>query len=222
MSAPPGIGVLRESPLHADLKICLARPGDRFEVPVEGFIIDLVRSDGELVEVQTGSFWPLRPKLERLLDRYRMRVVHPIPAERQVVRADSRGEILSRRRSPLKGRFLDVFEHLVSFPTLLSHPNLVLEVVLCREEHVRAPRPSRRRDPGQRRLLAITDRWEIQRPEDAAALLPECAARPFSSQELALALGCSRAMAQRYLYCLRALELVQSGGRRGRTPLYVR
>ena len=40
----------------AAVKLALAQPGDRLEVPVGRFVIDLVRADGELVEVQTGGF----------------------------------------------------------------------------------------------------------------------------------------------------------------------
>jgi hypothetical protein len=36
------------------VKALLAEPGDRLEVPVGRFVVDLVRADGELVEVQTG------------------------------------------------------------------------------------------------------------------------------------------------------------------------
>ena len=220
------IGTLRESPLHADLKHGLGGPGDRFEVPLEGFIIDLIRSDGELVEVQTGSFWPLRPKLEQLLDRYRMRVVHPIPAERRVVRVDADGVVLSQRRLALKGKFLDVFEHLVSFPTLLSHPNFVLEVLLCREEHLRGPAPARgrgrRHDPGQRRLVEVVSRLELQQPEDVLQLLPANSSESFSTASLARDLGCSQNLAQRFVYCLRALELIQVREKQGRTPIYSR
>lgn len=218
------IGMLRESPLHADLKLGLSAPGDRFEVPVEGFVIDLVRADGELVEVQTGSFWPLRPKLERLLDRHRVRIVHPVAAERRVLRIDAEGVVLSQRRSPLKGKFLNVFEHLVSFPTLLSHPNFVLEVLLCREEHRRGPAPERgrrrKRDPGQRRLVEVLARLELRTPQDALGLLPVSDAETFSTASLARDLDCSQNLAQRFVYCLRALELVESAEKKGRTPLY--
>ena len=78
-----GIGVLREGPLHASIKDWCARPGDRAEVRIERWVIDLVRADGELVEVQTGGFGPLGPKLDALLDGHRMRIVHPVPAERE-------------------------------------------------------------------------------------------------------------------------------------------
>ena len=59
---------MREGPLHAAVKALLAAPGDRLEVPVGRFVIDLVRADGELVEVQTGGFGALGTKLDALLD----------------------------------------------------------------------------------------------------------------------------------------------------------
>ena len=221
----PGIGLLRESPLHAALKLGYAGPDDAFEVPVGGFVIDVVRSDGELIEIQTGSFWPLRPKLEQLLDYHRIRVVHPVPAERQVVRLDADGQVLSSRRSPLKGRFLDVFEHLVSFPTLLSHPNFTLEVLLCKEEHWRASEPGRTRrgrrsDPGQRRLVEVLDRLEWTRPEDTLQLLP--VEDSFTTRSLAQALKCPLALARRFVYCLRAMELITQVEKRRNAPVYAR
>ena len=114
--------MLREGPLHAALKTWLARPGDEFEVRVDGYVIDLVRADGELVEVQTGGFSPLRGKLDALLDRHRMRIVHPIPARRRIVRVDEDGEVLSERPSPKKPGAALIFEGLVSSPPCSRTP----------------------------------------------------------------------------------------------------
>jgi hypothetical protein len=74
---------MREGPLHAAVKALLAEPGDRLEVPVGRFVIDLLRADGELVEVQTRGFSALGKKLDALLDEHRMRIVHPVAAERR-------------------------------------------------------------------------------------------------------------------------------------------
>lgn len=218
------VGELREGALHAALKRRLARPGDRLEVPVEGYVIDLVRADGELVEVQTGAFSPLRAKLDALLDRYPMRIVHPVAAERRIVRVDEHGTVVSERRSPLRPGPEAVFDGLVSFPTLLSHPHLTVEVLLCREDHVRAPAPRRGRrflrDPGERRLVDVLERVELSCAADAAALLPALGDAPFSTRELATAMDVPLALAQRTAACLRALALVEPAGRRGRAPLY--
>ncbi len=221
----PVIGELREGPLHRELKHLLAGPGAEFEVRVDGYVIDVVRADGELVEIQTGGFSALRTKLDALLDRHRIRIVHPIPAERRIVRVDADGEVLSTRPSPKRPGAAAIFEGLVSFPTLLSHPHLTVEVLLCREDHVRAPAPVRGRrylrDPGQRRLIDVLERIELAGPADVAALLPELD-EPFTTRDLAKAMRVPLPLAQKAAACLRALDLLESAGRRNRAPLYVR
>jgi len=219
------IGVLREGPLHAELKCALARPGDAFEVRVGAYVIDLVRADGELVEIQTGGFSPLRAKLDALLDAHRIRIVHPIPAERRIVRVDEDGTVLSSRPSPKKPGAATIFEGLVSFPTLLEHPNLTIEVLLCREDHVRAPAPVRgrryTRDPGERRLRDVLERIELRAPADAAALVPPLPG-PFTTRELAGAMGVPVPLARKAAHCLRALGILVPAGTRDRAPLHIR
>ena len=218
------IGVLRESPLHAAVKVLLAEPGDRFEVPVGPFVIDLVRADGELVEVQTGGFGALGKKLDALLDDHRMRIVHPIPAERRIVRADEHGQVLSARRSPKRATALAVFDKLVAFPSLLTHPNLTIEVLLLREDHIRRTQPTtargRTRDPGERRLVDIVDRIALRGPQDVVAALPALPVAPFTTRELADHMGCGAVLAQRALYCLRSMGIVEQAGKRGPAPLH--
>ena len=220
------IGVLREGPLHAALKAVLAQPGDRFEVPVGRFVIDLVRADGELVEVQTGGFGALGKKLDALLDEHRVRVVHPVAAERRIVRVDEGGEVASVRRSPKRATAVEVFDKLVAFPSLLTHPNFTLEVLLLREDHVRAgrglPSRGRTRDPGERRLVEVLDRIDIGGPSDVLRVLPTLPPEPFSTRELASLLGCSSLLAQRTAYCLRMMNIVEPAGKRGRAPLHRR
>ena len=215
---------MREGALHAAVKALLAEPGDRFEVPVGPFVIDLVRADGELVEVQTGGFGPLGKKLDSLLDGHRVRIVHPVAAERRIVRVDEHGEVLAARRSPKRATAVAVFDKLVSFPSLLSHPNLTIEVLLLREDHIRRPQPTttrgRTRDPGERRLVEVLDRVVLHSREDILAALPALPREPFSTRELAALLRCSTGLAQRTLYCLRAIGLVEPAGKRGHAPLH--
>ncbi len=49
-----GIGTLRESGLHADLKRWYAQPGDEFEIALDGYVIDIRRGE-YLIEIQTPA-----------------------------------------------------------------------------------------------------------------------------------------------------------------------
>src|SRR4051794_6878083 len=154
-----------------------------------------------------------------------MRIVHPVPARRRIVRVDAGGEVVSARPSPKRPTAATIFEGLVSFPTLLSHPHLTVEVLLCKEDHVRAPTPVRGRrylrDPGERRLVEVLERVELRAPADAAALLPQLEA-PFTTRELAKAMRVPLPLAQKTAACLRALGVFEPVGMRGRAPLYTR
>ena len=216
--------MLREGSLHAAVKVLLAEPGDRVEVPVGRFVVDLVRADGELVEVQTGGFGALGSKLDALLEGYRIRIVHPVAAARRIVRVDAHGQVLAARRSPKRETVVAVFDKLVAFPALLTHPNLTIEVLLLREDHIRGAQPtrpqSRTRDPGERRLVEVLDRVALRTPTDVLAALPALPGAAFSTAELAVHLRCSMRLAQRTIYCLRMLEIVEPAGKRGRAPLH--
>ena len=130
------------------------------------------------------------------------------------------------RQSPQRATLVEVFDKLVAFPSLLTHPDLTIEVLLLREDHIRAvgPLTSRRRtrDPGERRLVEVLDRVEFHRPNDVFGVLPTLPSEPFSTRELASLLGCNTLLAQRTAYCLRMIKIVEPAGKRGRTPLHRR
>jgi hypothetical protein len=132
-----GIGSLNEKPLHASLKEWYARPGDRLEVTVDGFVIDIVQDD-LLLEIQTSNFASIKSKLIDLVRAHRVRLIYPIAQEKWIVKLakDNRGRE-TRRKSPKRGRVEDLFWEMVSFPQLLANPHFSLEVLLIREEEVR-------------------------------------------------------------------------------------
>jgi len=152
--------------------------------------------------------------------------VHPVAAERRIVRVDGAGEVLSARRSPRRATTAEIFDKLVAFPSLLAHPNLTLEVLLAREDHIRRPGPIRRRRrtraPGERRLVDVLGSVTIASPGDILAALPPLPDEPFGTRELTPLLGGGTVLAQRTLYCLRMAGIVEPAGKRGRAPLYVR
>lgn len=218
------IGSLNEKPLHAALKEWYRRDGDLVEVPVEGFVVDLVRA-GLLIEIQTSGFAAMRRKLDRLLDRHPIRLVHPIASVKWVVKLDADGREATRRRSPKRGIAADVCAELVSFPSLLSHPNFALEVVFIEEEEARRPDTANsRRRKGfvveERRLVSVGDSAEFGSPRDLLALLPSALPNPFTTADLAGGLGRTRHLARAVAYCLRESGAIRAVGRDRRGYLY--
>ncbi len=240
--AKHNISTLNEKPLHAALKEWYARPGDRFEVPVDGYLVDIVR-DGLLIEIQTRGFSPLKRKLGKLAETHPVRLVYPIARDKWIVRRAKRGKKVlgrssrnglgdataspGRRKSPKHGAVEDLFEELVSIPKLLTNPNFALDVLLIHEEEVRrhdAARAWRRKGwvTHERRLLDVVDRRLFETPADLAALVPDGLAEPFTTADLADAIARPRWLAQKMAYCLRQMGAIHPVGKRGRTILYAR
>lgn len=225
--ASSGIGSLNEKPLHAALKQWYAGPGDQFEVPVDGFIIDIVQRD-LLVEIQTRSFASMKRKLIRLTAAHNVRLLHPIAQEKWIVKqAPNGGGTAIRRKSPKRSGLEHIFSELVAFPKLIAHPNFSLMVVLIHEEELRRYDPKRAwRRKGwvteERRLLKVVDRRLFESPQDLCALIPSGLAEPFTTSDLAAAIGKPRRLAQQMAYCLREMGAIAPVGTRSRAILYER
>jgi hypothetical protein len=223
------IGLLNEGHLHASLKEWYAEPGDRSEVGVDGFVIDLVRGD-LLVEIQTRGFASLKSKLLRLIRSSPVRLVHPIAEEKWITKlagendagTDSRS---GRRKSPKKGRIEDLFWELVRLPHLPAHSNFSLEVLLTKEEERRrfdGRRGWRRKGwvTEERRLIEVVGRRLFATQADWCGLIPVELRESFTAGDLAETLGIVGPLAQRMAYCLRQAGMVQLVGKRGRAYLY--
>jgi hypothetical protein len=223
---PPHIGTLNEKSLHAALKEWYARPGDRLEVSIDGYVIDIVRGD-LLIEIQTRSFGAMKRKLEKLTRHHRVRLVYPIAREKWIVKQDSKGnEAGSRRKSPKRGSVEQIFDELVSIPKLLAEESLSLEILLIQEEEVRRFGGGRRKwwrrkwRTHERLLLQVLESRRFNTPADLAQLLPASLPDPFSTADLAEALGIPRAVAQRMAYCLREMGTIAAVDKRGNAILY--
>lgn len=216
------IGGLNESLLHASLKRLVAPDGAHFEVAVDGYVIDAV-SDDLLIEIQTGRVGRLRPKLQRLLTGYRVRLVIPVAAERWIVRRGADGAC-PRRRSPKRAGLLDALAELTGIATLLDHPNLEVEAALVHDEEVREHRPGsawRRRGwvTVERRLLRLASRHRLAGARAWLDALPPGLPEPFTTLDVA-GHAARRPIAQRAVYVLREAGVVVPCGRDGRAPIY--
>ena len=224
VSQPTGIGQLAERSLHAALKEHLRQPGDALEVKLGRYVIDLVRDD-LLIEIQTRHLYALRPKLRRLLDDgRRIHLVHPLPAERWIVR-EARDGRQTRRKSPKRAAVRDIFEELVRIPDLTGHPNLTVEALLVREEQVWRDdgQGSWRRDRWSlvdRRLLGVEGSAVLAGPADYLALLPPDLPDIFTNAELIAYHGWPSYLAGKATYTLREMGLLELIGTEHRRNVY--
>ena len=221
------VGTLNEKPLHAALKRAYAESGDLLEAVVEPYVVD-IRRGSQIIEIQTRNFAAIKAKVTALLEGHDVLLVTPVAVEKRIVKLPKGdGAPLPVRRSPKRGMVADVFDELVSFPRLVTHPRFALEVALISEEEVRRWEPKRawRRHgwvTDHRRLVAIVDRQRIEDVADLISLIPADLAEPFTTADLADALGRPRRLAQRMAYCLRAADAVVPVGKSGNAIEYAR
>ena len=220
------IGELRERSLHAGLKSWYALPRDRIEVPLDGYVIDLVRR-GTLIEIQTRGFAKLKRKLTSLVDTHRVRLVFPIAQRKWIVTTDDEGRVLRRRLSPKRGAYRDLFGELMRIPHLMGNPNFTLEVLLVEVEELRCAdgRGSWRRrgiSVLDTRLLEVCATRRFRTPADVARLLPPALEEPFTNRSLAAAAVISPAAAGEMTYALRHMGALSVVGRSSRAYLFAR
>jgi hypothetical protein len=216
-----------ETSLHRQLKAHYAGDDGRVEVVCDGYRIDAVRGD-ELIEIQHGSLAAIRDKVRKLLKRHAVRVVKPIVAEKLLVKLAQRGGAeIDRRRSPKRGKLLDVFDELVYFTRVFPHERLSLDVVLVEVEERRYPGRGKRRRRSERdyqiedqSLVRIVAEHQFATAADLRRLLPRRMPRQFHTAHLAERLKAPRWTAQRIAYCLRQMGAVEVVGKSGYAILY--
>lgn len=220
------IGLRNQHSLHSQIKEWYAQPGDKFEVEIDGFIVDIVRND-LLIEVQTKNFSAIRKKLRHLVRNHPLRLVYPLPQEKYIVHVDEKNgsKILSRRRSPKKGNLLDLFDELIRIPDLFNNKNFSLEVLMIKEKEVRCKNGKgswRRRGVSikDRKLLEVVASTQLEGKQDFLNFLPSTLPQPFSNKNLAQAHKIPAWKARFIAYCLKKMGAVVQVGKRGNEQLF--
>ena len=215
---------MTEQSLHNQLKEWYTGEDAAVEATVDGYVVDVVR-DGLLIEIQTGNFSAIKEKLRALLGSHRVRLIHPVPRIKWIIRLDGDGAQVSRRRSPKRGRVEEVFYELVYIPEICETPSFELEVVLVdAEEYLiddgKGSWRRRRWSIHDRRLVDVVERQTFRGPKDYLDLLPEGLPPEFTARQLAKASRLRIRLAQKMVYCLRRIKVLEVSGRKGRSNLY--
>lgn len=221
------IGELNERSLHRALKARYAVAGTVTEQAIDGFVADVMLG-GRIIEIQTGSFWPMKKKLPRLLERHSVTLVHPIAQDRYIVKMPTGSDIpATRRKSPKHGSVFDVFSPLSSIPALLAHPNLTLEIVMTIEEDVRVVNEGRGRwrrpwVSVDRRLVDVVATHAFASMAELFAMVECGLPERFTANDIATVIKSSRRLGQQAAYCFREGGVSEIVGKQGNTLLYRR
>ena len=215
---------MTEHSLHSEIKDWYKILGDELEVKVKDFRIDILR-DKLLIEIQTGNFTSIKKKLLKLLLNNQVRLVYPIAKLKWIVHVSRLGEFVRRRKSPKKGKLLDLFHELVHAPSLIKDRNFSLEVLLIEEEELRCydGRGSWRRrgvSVKDRKLLRVFERFVFEDNRDFLEFLPEELDENFTNEVLALKLGISIGLARKITYCLRRMGAISIAGKKRNELLF--
>ena len=207
-----GININNEKSLHSSIKQWYAVPGDRLEVKVDKYIIDLVREDS-LIEIQTKNFSAIGNKLRNLVKYNKVMLVHPIAIEKYIVTIEGL-DVTSRRKSPKKGKLVDLFDELIRIPDLMSEDNFILEILMTKEEEIRCNdgKGSWRRKGisiRDRKLIEVVEKVTFKEKKDFLIFLPTQLSDSFTNKNLAEELSISIYKARKISYCLRKMDLIK-------------
>ena len=229
MSTRKNIGTKNESSLHRTLKFQYAGPEGKTEVETGGYVADGIRKDGEYIEVQTGSFAPLKKKVKEFAAHGKVRIIHPIAAAKKIeVYAPGRGKKpLYSRKSPQKKSLWNLFDALVHAPELPLTRGLTIEVVMVdiTEKRVKDGKGSWRRKGislKDRSLSAWHESVLFKKPADFLQFVPFKKKEEFTCASLAERENVDLSTAQKVLYVLNKLKVVDRIGKKGNSWVYVR
>jgi hypothetical protein len=218
------IGTEKESSLHRALKFRYTG-GGKTEVPVGLYVADGIRGDGEIIEVQTGSFGPLKQKAKELGKKGNVRIVHPIILTKQIAVFDCGGELLYKRKSPRKGNEWDLFKALLYAPELAFCPGVTIELAMVDilENRIKDGKGSWRR-----KGISITGKelaaWHssiiLKKKQDYRRFIPFKASETFTVADLADKTRIDTALARKTLYVLTKMNVTERIGKKGRSFLY--
>ena len=215
---------MTEYSLHAEIKERYSVLGGQVEVKVDDFIVDVVLDD-LLIEIQTRNLSAIKKKLGKLLLTNIVRLVYPIAKVKWIIYVSNQGEFIRKRKSPKRGKIIDLFIEMVHLSDLINDKNFSFEVLLIEEEELRSDDGKgswRRRGVSikDRKLVKVLDSVIFEDSSDFLKILPNNLGVPFTNRSLANKLDISIRLAQKITYCLRKMNALLVDGKKKRELLF--
>ena len=237
------IGTMSEKRMHKTLKRYICPDESFHEARIQesgvarftgkesgrgGFIAD-VCVDGDIFEIQTGGFYPLKPKIDFYLNKteFTVTVVHPLIAEKWTVWVDPEtGETSNRRRSPKREKPTDLFPELFWLADHLKNERLRFLIPVVEAEEYKlldgyGKDKKKRATKYERIPIGLNDEISFGGNE-IESLLPESLPKSFTSAEFTRVTGLRGRRAYYAIKLLCILGIAEKGEKKGRSYVYNR
>jgi hypothetical protein len=224
--AAAGFSTRNESSLHRALKCRYSGEDGQTESVLEGYVCDAIRSDGEIIEVQTGHFKDIEKKVASLVRLRPVRLIYPVIVEKTIVLLSGDGELVSRRRSPRKGSVYELFAELVYTPELPLLQGLTIEVACIdaienRRDDGRGSYHRKGVSIGDRELTLFRESIRLSSPGDYRRFIPQgLPTEGFTVKQFRAACKIRPRLASQCIAVLRRIGLVEYVGKQDRAYVY--
>ena len=155
-----GIGTLAEKQMHAAIKKFICPDETKHEIKIQNsehyigqnetknrkFVADVL--DGNTIyEIQTGSFAPLKDKIEWILDNttYNILLIHPMPENLFVSYIDEDGKISPRRKSNQSQKLKHIVGELYHVKSFIDNPRFTLIALMIEADQYRKRNTQKKR-----------------------------------------------------------------------------
>ena len=240
------IGTMGEKRLHKTLKYFLCEDESKNEIRVfpkghsatdsevksgasgkGGYIADILDGDW-IIEIQTGSFYPLKSKIKFYLENtdYNITVVHPIAAVKHVIWIDPQcGEISKRNRSPKKGRLSDALPELFWLAEYIKNDRLSFKFMLLEIDEYRilngwSSDKKRGADKYDKIPVKLFDSVDVDASNLMETLVPQGLCSEFVSSDLSRLTGLKGRKLSASLKLLCLLGFIEKGERGAKGFIY--
>lgn len=230
-----GVGTLSEKTVHAVLKYYYVPNESYHEVKMGSYVADALY-DGEIYEIQSKSFYTMKPKLDYYLKDHEVTIIYPIPVNKTLYYINPEtGEMSDKRLSSKKGKLYDIVPELYGIKEYLT--NKKLHFILCfidMDEYKILDGWSKDKKRGATKMdrtpTKILGEFRIDKKRDFLNLLPgyengkrqkDCPIpSEFTNKDIASLTGTHVSYAQILLNILCHLKLAYKIGTKGRCNLY--
>lgn len=241
-----GIGTLAEKRMHRVFKRLITDDESKSEVRISAtlqktedtsdkvprFVADIL-TDGEIIEIQTGSFFPMQKKLDWCMHHtpYRLTVIHPIAARRTLAWLDPiSGTVGKPRRVSRRENALVIASELYWIRPILTNPELrrrfclvlpLLEVQDYKWLDGYSADGKRGATRYERIPISLLETIVLSEPEDYAHLFfPASLPHPFTAAEYAAATRIRGRTTYSVLHLFCEMGILRPEGKRGRSVTY--